>query len=177
MFHMISDSLQLASHAVKQQDANTPPIPLPQVIASERQMNAKYSQAQKTADEWLKRAELAVNKGQDDLAREALKRRKAFQENADKLRTQLDAQTRATEQLQANARTLESKLAEAKNKKETLKARAAAAKSSQEIQEMIGGLRLNSSSAWAAFDKMEEKVLRCAFGAMLVDCQCRVCGV
>lgn len=130
-----------------------------QVIASERQMGAKYKQAQATADEWLRRAELAVAKGQDDLAREALRRRKAFQENADKLKTQLEAQSRATEQLQANARTLESKLAEARNKKETLKARAAAAKSSREIQEMIGGLRLNNSSAWAAFDKMEEKVM------------------
>lgn len=30
-------------------------------------------------DDWLKRAELAVNKGEDELAREALKRRKAYQ--------------------------------------------------------------------------------------------------
>ena len=30
-------------------------------------------------DDWLKRAELAVGKGEDDLAREALKRRKAYQ--------------------------------------------------------------------------------------------------
>jgi phage shock protein A len=136
-----------------------------QVLASERQMNAKYKQAQTTADEWLRRAELAVSKGQDDMAREALKRRKAFQENADKLKIQLDAQNRATEQLTANARTLEAKLSEARNKKETLKARAAAAKSSKEIQDMIGGLRLNSSTAWAAFDKMEEKVMELEAGA------------
>jgi hypothetical protein len=30
-------------------------------------------------DDWLKRAELAVSKGEDELAREALKRRKAYQ--------------------------------------------------------------------------------------------------
>lgn len=29
-------------------------------------------------DEWYRRAELALNKGDDDLAREALKRRKAY---------------------------------------------------------------------------------------------------
>jgi len=136
-----------------------------QVIASERQMGAKYKQSQATADEWLRRAELAVAKGQDDLAREALRRRKTFQESADKLKIQLDAQSRATEQLQANARTLEAKLSEARNKKETLKARAIAAKSSKEIQDMIGGLRLNSSTAWAAFDKMEEKVMELEAGA------------
>jgi phage shock protein A len=37
-------------------------------------------------------------------------------------------------------------------------ARAASAKTSIAIQEMVGGLRSNSASAFAAFDKMEEKV-------------------
>eukprot|EP00878_Enallax_costatus_P013399 GHUV01014011.1.p2 GENE.GHUV01014011.1~~GHUV01014011.1.p2 ORF type:complete len:144 (+),score=47.83 GHUV01014011.1:1388-1819(+) len=54
---------------------------------------------------------------------------------------------------------LESKMNEARNKRETLKARAASAKSSKQIQEMVAGLRINNSSAWAAFDKMEEKVM------------------
>lgn len=43
--------------------------------------------------------------------------------------------------------------------RETLKSRAAAAKSSKAVQEMVAGLRLNSTTAWAAFDKMEEKVV------------------
>lgn len=51
---------------------------------------------------------------------------------------------------------LESKLAEAKSKKDTLKARSASAKTSKQIQEMIGSL--DTSSSVAAFDKMEEKV-------------------
>jgi hypothetical protein len=49
---------------------------------------------------------------------------------------QLDAQRRALEQLQGNVRLLESKLGEARNKRETLKARAASAKSSKQIQEV-----------------------------------------
>lgn len=39
-------------------------------------MSTKYQASQATADEWLRRAELAVRKGQDELAREALVRRK-----------------------------------------------------------------------------------------------------
>lgn len=50
-----------------------------QVMASQKQMEAKFKQAQATSDDWLKRAELAVSKGEDELAREALKRRKAYQ--------------------------------------------------------------------------------------------------
>ncbi|KAF8059115.1 hypothetical protein HT031_005287 [Scenedesmus sp. PABB004] len=129
------------------------------VMASERQMAAKHAAAQGTADEWLRRAELAVSKGKDELAREALLRRKTHDAAAGSLKTQLDAQRKALETLQANVRMLEGRLAEARNKRETLKARAASAKSSKQVQEMVAGLRLNSSTAWAAFDVMEEKVI------------------
>jgi len=100
-----------------------------------------------------------VRKGQDDLAREALARRKAADSAAGSLKAQLDAQRRALEQLTANVRVLETKVVEARNKRETLKSRAAAAKSSKAVQEMVAGLRLNTTSAWAAFDIMEEKVV------------------
>jgi phage shock protein A len=54
-------------------------------------------------------------------------------------------------------RMLEQKLAEAKSKKDTLKARAKSASASKQITEMIQGL--NTSNALTAFDKMEEKVM------------------
>jgi phage shock protein A len=38
--------------------------------------------AQGQADQWMARAELAVSRGEDDLAREALRRRKVLQEDA-----------------------------------------------------------------------------------------------
>lgn len=128
-----------------------------QVMASQKQLEAKYKQAQATADDWLRRAELAVQKGEDDLAKEALRRRKSYQDNADGLRLQLEQQQKAVDQLLGNTRALEGKLAEARSKKDTLKARAASAKTSKQIQEMIGSL--DTSNAVVAFDKMEEKVL------------------
>jgi PspA/IM30 family len=54
-------------------------------------------------------------------------------------------------------RMLEQKLAEAKSKKDTLKARAKSAAASKQITEMIQGL--NTSNALTAFEKMEEKVM------------------
>ena len=54
-------------------------------------------------------------------------------------------------------RILESKLAEAKSKKDTLKARAKSAEASRQITDMIQGL--NTSNALTAFEKMEEKVM------------------
>ncbi|GLC52113.1 hypothetical protein PLESTB_000584100 [Pleodorina starrii] len=143
-----------------------------QVMASQRQLVTKQKSLQASAgasgdirvsgwggaDQWLQRAELAVSRGQDDLAREALKRRKVLQEDADRLNEQVALQTSALEQLQANIRVLEGKLGEARTKKETLKARAASAKTSLALQEMIGGLQVRSGTSWAAFEKMEEKV-------------------
>lgn len=71
--------------------------------------------------------------GQDDLAREALKKRKVFEEQAGTWEVQLAQQEKAAEQLISNTRVLESKMSEARSKKETLKARAASAKSSQQV--------------------------------------------
>ncbi|MBA0812792.1 hypothetical protein Gohar_026730, partial [Gossypium harknessii] len=52
---------------------------------------------------------------------------------------------------------LESKIQEAKSKKDTLKARAQSAKTATKVNEMVGNV--NTGSALAAFEKMEEKVL------------------
>ena len=60
-----------------------------QVMASQKQLENKYNSAQKTADDWYKRAQLAIEKGDDDLAREALTRRKSYQDNADGMKENL----------------------------------------------------------------------------------------
>eukprot|EP00250_Pteridium_aquilinum_P028395 c37083_g1_i1 orf=239-1300(-) len=127
-----------------------------QVLASQRQLENKYKAAQQTADDWYRRAKLALEKGQEDLAREALKRRKDYEDNAKALKTQLEQQTTVVEKLISNTRLLESKIQEAKSKKDTLKARAQSAKTAQKVNEMLGNI--NTSSALSAFEKMEEKV-------------------
>ena len=55
-------------------------------------------------DDWYRRAQLAVEKGDDELAKEALKRRKSNQENADTMRAQLDQQRTAVDQLISNTK-------------------------------------------------------------------------
>ncbi len=42
-------------------------------------MEERYGAAQAASDEWRRRAEWALRKGDEDLAREALKRRKTFE--------------------------------------------------------------------------------------------------
>ncbi|KAL9263113.1 Membrane-associated protein VIPP1, chloroplastic-like protein [Drosera capensis] len=128
-----------------------------QVLASQKQLENKYKAAQQASEDWYKRAQLALGKGDEDLAREALKRRKSYADNASALKTQLDQQKTVVENLVSNTRLLESKIQEARSKKDTLKARAQSAKTATKVTEMLGNV--NTSSALAAFEKMEEKVL------------------
>ena len=127
-----------------------------QVMASTKQLEKRMEQAETTSQEWYKRAKLAVEKGEDELAKEALKRRKTFEDNAQSLRSQLDQQRTVLQKLLADTKTLESKVAEAKSKKDTLKARAQSAKASRALADLASGV--DAQSSLAAFERMEEKV-------------------
>lgn len=128
-----------------------------QVLASQKQLENKCKAAQQASEDWYRRAQLALGKGEEDLAREALKRRKSYADNATSLRTQLDQQKTVVDNLVSNTRLLESKIQEARSKKDTLKARAQSAKTATKVSEMLGNV--NTSSPLSAFEKMEEKVL------------------
>ena len=129
-----------------------------QAIATQKRTERDYSRTQSTADEWHRRAQLALQKGDENLAREALTRKKSYQETAEAMRKQIELQTSVVSQLKQNMRSLESKISEARSKKDLYIARARSAKAAEKIQEMIG--QLNTGSALSAFDRMEEKVLQ-----------------
>jgi phage shock protein A len=125
-------------------------------IASQKRIQNQAEQAEAQAATWYERAELALKKGEEDLAREALGRRKTCQDTATALGTQLQGQAGQVEQLKRSLVQLESKIAEAKTKKDMLKARAQAAQAQEQLQSAVGNLGANS--AMAAFEQMEEKV-------------------
>jgi len=127
-------------------------------IAAQKRTERQCSQAESTAAEWYQRAQLALQKGEENLAREALTRKKSYQETATAMKGQLQQQNVVVTQLKENMRALESKISEAKSKKDMYIARARSAASSERLQEMMGNL--NSGSALSAFEKMEEKVMQ-----------------
>ena len=125
-------------------------------IASQKRLENQVSQAKDQIYNWFSRAELALKKGEDDLAREALSRKKTFQETFDSLSSQFQAQNGQVEKLKKSLLLLERKIAEARTKKDMLKARAQAAKAQQQIQTAVGDL--SGKSAMAAFERMEDNV-------------------
>ncbi len=128
-----------------------------QAIASQKRLEQQYNQAQTQSAEWYRRAQLALQKDNEDLAREALSRKKTFSDTATSLKQQLDLSANQVTTLKRNLTALESKIAEAKTKKDMLKARARAAKATEQINQAMG--KVDTSSAIGAFDRMEEKVM------------------
>ena len=112
---------------------------------------------EKTA-EWLRKAELAVDKKQDDLARAALERHKSYQQMAESFEQQIADQRTQVDTLKSALQKLEQKLAEAQAKSEVLTAqhrRSRAAGKAADAQIAIG-----DGSKAAAFDRMKTKVAR-----------------
>jgi phage shock protein A len=127
-------------------------------IASQKRIQNQAEQAESQSRTWYERAELALRKGEEDLAREALSRRKTYQDTATALGNQLSSQSGQVEALKKSLLALESKIAEAKTKKDMLKARSQAARAQEQLQSAVG--RLGTNSSMAAFEQMEEKVLQ-----------------
>jgi phage shock protein A len=125
-------------------------------IADEKQLNQRWRDNQAKADDWQRRAELAVERDQDDLAREALQRKNAFQLNADGFKAQYEEQSRQVETLKTALHQLESKIQEASTKQELLIARSRRAKAETKIRTTLAGL--DQSSALGQFTRIEEKV-------------------
>lgn len=128
-----------------------------QAIASQKRSEQQYNQNQNEANKWDRNARLALQKGDENLARQALERKKTFNETATTLKTSLDQQVSQIDTLKRSLVALESKISEAKTKKDMLKARSSAAKAQEQLQGTLRGV--NTSSAMAAFERMEEKVM------------------
>jgi phage shock protein A len=125
-------------------------------IADEKLLHQRYQDNAEKANDWQQRAELAVEKGQDDMAREALSRRNSFQQTADGFKAQYDQQATQVESLKTALHQLEAKIQDASTKEELLIARARRAKAETQIRTTLSGL--DQSSALASFSRIEEKV-------------------
>ena len=121
-------------------------------------LQKKQSEQSDKAAEWMRKAELAVDKQQDDLARAALERQKASERTVESFRQQVADQRAQVTTLKAALGKLEQKLAEAQAKSETLLVqhrRARALGKASDAQVGIG-----DRSSIRTFDRMKEKVSR-----------------
>merc|ERR1719291_1036968 len=127
-----------------------------EVLATQRRLSSQKEQQDEMAQEGYGRAELAVEKGDDTLAKEALTRRQGAVQKAADLQAQLDGMSANVDKLFDSVKSLEEKIAEAKDQKEQLIARAKTAKTTAKVNEMLSDV--GTTSGAGAFDRMKEKV-------------------
>jgi phage shock protein A len=127
-------------------------------IADQHMLEKKEKEHDDKAAEWLRKAELAVDRGQDDLARAALERQKGSERTAESFRQQVADQRAQVTTLKAALGKLEQKLGEALAKSETLLVqhrRARALGKASDARMAIGG-----RSTLRTFERMKDKVTR-----------------
>lgn len=127
-------------------------------IADEKRLKKQLEQQVRLAKEWERKAMMAVRAGNDELAKQALLRKQEHDGMVAEFQKQWESQAAASTQLRSVLMQLNNKIQEAKRKKNLLIARAKRAEAQKKIQATLHGLSQNS--AFAAFDRMAEKVER-----------------
>lgn len=102
-------------------------------IAQEKMIETDLQAAKRNSAEWNTKAELAVSKGMDDLAREAIKRQSDYEAQVGIYEKQLDVQHQAVQKLKADLDGLQAKYEDARRNKDMLIARAKRAAAQQNI--------------------------------------------
>ena len=126
-------------------------------IADEKKLERELANQETQAQEWERKAMLAVRAGKDDLAKEALLRKQEYDNASSEYRKQWESQKASVEKLKESLRELQNKIEEAQRKKNLLIARAKRAEAQQKIQNTISSVDGNRS-AFDAFDRMAQKV-------------------
>ena len=110
----------------------------------------KVDEAKATVDRWQARAELAIEKGKDDLAREALIEKKHAQEAYERALENISSLKKSVEEGKEEIRTLEDKIKAAKDKLASLQREQARAQERRD-----SSVNLN-----ARFEEMENRINR-----------------
>ena len=125
-------------------------------IADQHVLEKKHKENAEKEAEWLRKAELAVDKKHDDLARAALDRSMSYKQMAGSFDSLMADQNTEVENLKSALHKLEQKLAEAQSKSEILIAqhrRARAISKASDAKSAIDG-----RSHGPTFDRMSNKV-------------------
>jgi phage shock protein A len=137
------------------------------VMAGSKKLERSIDEVKGRVDYWAEKAPLAVSKGRDDLAREALVQKRKYSDRVEALETELKEHEALIDEYQNDIRQLEDKLAGAREKQRMLVQRHIHAARKRRAQEDIR--RADSSDAIYRFDDLENRIERMEAEADLVN--------
>src|SRR5262249_40350781 len=127
-----------------------------EMIAQEKLVAADRDQAKQLAAEWGVKAQRAVAADRDDLAREALRRKRDNEQNAQVYAEQLAVQEQVVAKLKEQMRQLEAKYQATLSRRDTLLARHRAAQATEQVARSLTTFSPMDPSA--DLERMERKI-------------------
>ena len=125
-------------------------------IADRKETTRKLARLQAERSDWQQKAELALDKNREDLARAALAEQAATEKLAAGLEAQLSGLTEGLEKLNDDIAMLEEKLADAKSRRKVILARHQAASRRLEVRKKINDYRIDD--ALVRFESFERRM-------------------
>ena len=136
-------------------------------LATKKKIHREWQQMRTRAAQWQDRAQLAVDKNRDDLAREALVEKRRYQQQAEALEREVTQCQALVEQYQDDIVQLEEKLAMARDKQRLLVQRHRHAQQHQRAQHDIR--RADSTDVVLRFEQLEYRIEQMEAEADLVN--------
>ncbi|MBT1065669.1 phage shock protein PspA [Bowmanella sp. Y26] len=125
-------------------------------IANKKEISSQISKLQHQADDWQAKAELALSKDRDDLARAALVEKKKAAEHAEALTKELQLVEDQIAKLQSETAQLQEKLADAKARQKAIILRQKTAQSRLEVKRTLDSSKVDD--AMGRFERYERKI-------------------
>ncbi|ANB51214.1 phage shock protein PspA [Aeromonas veronii] len=129
---------------------------LARFLASQKEIGRQVARHQERVDEWQAKAELALTKGREDLARAALIEKKKQTELSEALYREQQAVDSGIEKLGEEIRQLEAKLEDARARQKAMAIRTEAASSRLNVQSQVA--RGESQAVVSKFERMERRI-------------------
>jgi phage shock protein A len=126
-------------------------------LADEKRLEIQLEDHLSCAGEWQSRALHALERGDEDLARAALRKKKEHDARATTLRAAREAQHHATERLKASLQATRRRVGDAQRQYTLLLAQYRAADAARRVQKSLGGA---GSSSAALVERLSEKISR-----------------
>lgn len=127
-----------------------------EMIARERLLQRDIDENRSMADEWDRKAALAVSRNADDLAREALRRKLDYQKTVGLLEPQWQAQHEVVEKLKSDLSSLENRYQQATQQRDQLIARHKAAQAMQQVNQTMS--KYSTYDPSSELKRMEERI-------------------
>ena len=125
-------------------------------IADQKEMRRHITKLEKLEESWTEKAELALSKDREDLAKAALVERQKATDMGEQLQTEISALDEALKGSEADISKLQAKLREARTRQNAIMTRLESAHNRIKVREAYAGSKVED--AFARFDVLERRV-------------------